>query len=134
MTRSTICVGMLLLAAGCKDRQACEQSRVELAKTWEQLKNSAGTLKYARAEESDTLSDVEKEQRAKRWSKLEERAALLESAFISQQVTWESAETARQEIATEFRSQPAQGMVVQGFGQGLEKANQAFEAFRAKCK
>lgn len=126
--------GLLLLAAGCKDREACERSRLDLAKTWEELKSSAASLKYARSDEGATLSGVEKEDRVKHWGQLEERAALLESAFISKQVTWSSAEKALDELSEEYKAKPPQGSLAQGFGQGLDEATKAFEAFRAQCK
>lgn len=125
---------LLLVAPGCKDRQACERSRLDLAKTWEGIKISAASLKFPRQEQAATMSDAEREERLKRWSQLEEHAALLESAFISQQVTWTSAEKHLGELAEEYKEKPSPEAVGHGFDQALERGKQAFQAFKATCR
>lgn len=126
------CGGLPL--AGCRSSEDCERSRLQMAKHWEELKNSAGTIKYARSDEADQMSDADREERLKHWQTLEEKAALLESAFISRQITWESAETARQELTEGFQSRPAKGLKMEGFGGLLQQANQVFESFRSSCR
>jgi hypothetical protein len=124
---------VLLMVVGCKDRQACERSRLELAKTWEGIKVEASTLKFPRQDQAATMSDFERQERLKRWSDMEEHAALLESAFISQQVTWTSAEKHLGEMTEEFEAKPSPEAVGKGFDQALERGKQAFHSFKASC-
>jgi hypothetical protein len=125
---------LLLVATGCKDRQACERSRLELAKTWEGIKLQAANLKFPREELAGTMSDAEREERLERWSDVEEHAALLESAFISRQVTWTSAEKHLVELTEEFGQKPSAEAIGHGFDQALERGKQAFHAFKATCR
>jgi len=133
--KSWIVFSALLLAApGCKDRQACERSRLDLAKTWEGIKLQAANLKFPRQEQAATMSDFEREERLKRWSDVEEHAALLESAFISQQVTWTSAEKHLGELSEEYKQKPSPEAMGHGFDQALERGSQAYRAFKASCR
>jgi len=129
-----LCGALVLLVSGCKDRQACERSRLELAKTWEGIKGSAAVLKFPREDQAEAMSQAEKEQRLKRWSDLEEHAALLESAFISRQVTWTSAEKHLGELAQQYQAEPSPEATAHGFDQALERAKQAFDSFKARCR
>lgn len=124
----------LLLVVGCKDRQACERSRLEQAKTWEGLKLEAASLKFPREDQVGAMSDFEKEERLKRWSDVEEHAALLESAFNTRQITWTSAEKHLGELATEYAQKPSPEGTGHGFDQALERAKQAFQTFKASCR
>jgi outer membrane biogenesis lipoprotein LolB len=128
------CAAALLVLVGCKDRQACERSRLDLAKTWEGIKVQAASLKFPRQEQVATMSDAEREERLKRWSQVEEHAALLESAFISRQVTWTSAEKHLGELMQDFGEKPSPEALGQGFDQALERGKQAFQAFKASCR
>ncbi|HEX2880291.1 MAG TPA: hypothetical protein VHO25_12235 [Polyangiaceae bacterium] len=134
MRGSFWCAAVLLVLAGCKDRQACERSRLDLARTWEGIKVQAASLKFPRQEQVTMMSDAEREERLKRWSQVEEHAALLESAFISQQVTWTSAEKHLGELSQEFGEKPSPEALGQGFDQALERGKQAFQAFKATCR
>lgn len=134
MRGSFWCAAVLLVLVGCKDRQACERSRLDLAKTWEGIKVQAASLKFPRQEQVTMMSDAEREERLKRWSQVEEHAALLESAFISQQVTWTSAEKHLGELSQEFGEKPSPEALGQGFDQALERGKQAFQAFKATCR
>jgi hypothetical protein len=125
---------LLLMMVGCKDRQGCERSRLDLARTWEGIKVQAATLKFPRQEQVATMSDAEREERLKRWSDAEEHAALLESAFISPQVTWTSAEKHLSELSAEYAQKPSPEAVGHGFDLALERGKHAFQAFKATCK
>ena len=69
----------LVASFGCKDDETCERARMDLAKTWTKLRESAARRKLAGV-------DVEG------WQFVEEKAGLLESSFMTPRVTWQSAE------------------------------------------
>jgi hypothetical protein len=124
----------VLMMVGCKDRQACERSRLDQAKTWEGLKLEAASLKFPREDQAADMSESEREDRLKRWSEVEEHAALLESAFNTRQITWTSAEKHLGELASEYAQKPSPEGTGHGFDQALDRARQAFESFKASCR
>ena len=70
---------------GCKDDVRCERERLDLDKTWAELHQSATHRK---------LEGVD----VPTWTDIENKLDLLESSFMTQQVTWESADKASQAI------------------------------------
>ena len=119
--------------AGCKDEQACEQSRLEMAKTWKKLQENAAT----RAAEPD--SDLTEEQKAEHkaaWGKIEENAHLVQGSFTTPQVTWPAADRGRAQLKEAFQTkvQNKEDPLVIGFGRMLQEADGQYDAFAQKCK
>ncbi|MFO7178208.1 MAG: hypothetical protein DIU78_005850 [Pseudomonadota bacterium] len=123
MVRYLAVISLSLVAAlGCKDREACERARMDLAKTWTKLRESAARRKLAGV-------DVEG------WKFVEEKAALLESSFLTPQVTWQSAEKARQELAGRVNALRTDTEANQkGFQLSVQAAFKAQDEFTAQCR
>lgn len=81
-----ICASLL---GACKDDVQCEKARMELNKTWSELHQAAVRRK---------LDGVD----IPAWSDVENKTELLESSFMTRQVTWDSAAKASQEIAVKL--------------------------------
>jgi hypothetical protein len=79
----------LSLLAGCKDDVQCEKARMDLNKSWSELRQAASRRKL---DGVDTPA----------WTDVENKTELLESSFVTRQVTWDSASKASQAIAIEL--------------------------------
>jgi hypothetical protein len=122
-----------LMTVGCETSEDCTRSRHELAKTWESVKNLAVKRKFAPEDEMDNA--VLKQQRLDRWQPVEDKAALLESSFVTPQVTWQSAAKAKVDINTQFRRIPeSDDRGIPRFASLLEKANQRQAEFERTCR
>jgi hypothetical protein len=80
---------LLSLLGGCKDEVQCEKARMDLNKSWSELREAAMRRKL---DGVDTPA----------WSDVENKTETLESSFVTRQVTWDSAAKASQAIATEL--------------------------------
>jgi hypothetical protein len=117
----------------CKDQAACERSRVELAKKWEELKNTAGA--YQTTKEDEELSTAKQEERLKVWSAVEDKAGLVESSFSTRQVTWPAAEQARQDINQKLQAVAATGdQRVEGYSRLVQAAGAQFAQSKQRCQ
>ena len=118
---------------GCKDRQACEEARLRMSRTWEDVKNTAAARKVPASYE--VLSEKEKADREAKWAPIEIEAETLRSSFETPQVTWDAADRARGVIQAKFSEIPNDGNpLVQGFGRQLSSANVQYEELKASCK
>lgn len=120
-----------LLVLGCHNRE-CEAARLELAKAWETLRDTATSRQQI--PEGSSLSQGEQEERIRTWKSIEERTELLRSSFETPQVTWSAADKARKELQTLFAPlQAKDDPVTGGFAVTLEATDQRMAAFRNKC-
>jgi hypothetical protein len=116
----------------CHDRE-CEAARVELAQTWQELRNTATSRQQI--PEGLTLTQAEQDERVRTWKSIEERAELLRSSFETPQVTWPSADKARRELAAVFAPlQTREEPVTRGFAIMLSEVDQRMSSFRAQCQ
>jgi hypothetical protein len=137
MSRTAIMVCLITFGAAgvasCRDEAACEKSRLELAKKWEELKNTAGT--YKTTKEDEELSTAKKEERLRVWSAVEDKAGLVQSSFSTRQVTWPAADQARQAINQKLQAVAATGdQRVEGFSQLVHAAGAQYEQHKQKCQ
>lgn len=110
------------LSFGCKDNQECEKARFALAKTWHGLAASAARRQLGGV-------DIEG------WKFVQDRAQLLESSFMTTQVTWDSADKARKEIAERAGGLQSDAPAnVEGFRLSLKAALEEQDAFAKKCR
>lgn len=115
------CVALFSIA-GCKVDEQCERQRLDLAKTWGSLRESAAKRKLAGV-------DVEG------WAKIEERTALLESAFMTPQVTWTSADKARADLQAMLRNRQTDTEAnLKGYLLSFETANKQQEEYAQRCR
>lgn len=126
----------LALAAGvglgCHDRE-CEAARLELAQTWETLRDTATSRQQI--PEGINLTEGERDDRVKTWKGIEERAELIRSSFGTPQVTWPSADKARKELAGLFSPlQTKDEPVTRGFALTLAEADKQMAAYRGQCQ
>jgi len=137
MTR-IICVSCAIvmglpLVASCKDQQACEKSRMDLAKTWRQVKETAGAR--ALPEPDEELTDLQKTERKQVWSQIEQKAYRVEGSFKTERVSWDAADQARGEITRQYNAVPSKDSpLVVGFGRMLAEANTAHDQFKKNCR
>lgn len=118
---------------GCDSTDNCTRSRTDLAKTWESVKNLATKRKFPPVDEAD--NPVLKQQRLERWQVVEEKAALLESSFMTPQVTWNSAAKAKNELNTQFSKIPeSDDRGIPRFAALLDTANQRQAEFERTCR
>jgi hypothetical protein len=126
-----VIMGMALVA--CKDTQACEQSRIDVAKTWRKVKETAGARALPGGDE--TLTDAQKSERKKTWGDIQESAYLVEGSFKTTQITWAAADKGRTEIKQQYAAVPGkEDPLVAGFGRMVEEADAEYEAFKQNCR
>jgi hypothetical protein len=118
---------------GCQGDQHCEAARLELAQTWEGLRNTATSRKQI--PEGADLSKSEEAERIRIWSEIEDRAELLRSSFQTPQVTWPSADKARTDLGHTFSPlATSQDPMTRGFAVTLAEADKRLETFRKSCR
>jgi hypothetical protein len=122
-----------VLTIGCDNGDSCTRARTDVAKTWEAVKNLATKRKFPPVDEAD--NPVLKQQRLERWQVVEAKAALLESSFVTPQVTWQSAAKAKNDINQQFAKIPeADDKGIPRFASLLDKANQQQAEFERTCR
>ncbi len=110
------------VALGCKDNAECDKARLSLAKSWHGLGESAARRQLGGV-------DIEG------WKFVQGRAQLLESSFMTTQVTWDSADKARKEIADRVGGLQSDAPAnVEGFRLSLKAALDEQDAFAKKCR
>jgi hypothetical protein len=127
---------LLALAASggtaCQDRE-CEAARIELARTWETLRDTATSRKQI--PEGSNLSPGEEQERIRVWTIIEERSELMRSSFETPQVTWPSADKARADLGEAFKPLAAkEDPMTRGFALTLNEADQRMANFRKSCR
>ncbi len=137
MSRTAIMVCVIAFGAvgavSCKDQAACDRSRLELSKKWEELKNTAGS--YKTTKEDEEIPTAKKEERLKVWGGVEDKAALVQSSFATKQVTWPAADQARQDINQKLGAVAATGdQRVESFSQLLRAAGAQYDQYKDKCR
>lgn len=126
------CAGIVVSATACHDPK-CEAARLDLAQTWETLRDTATSRKQI-PEGLDLSQDQERE-RIRVWTTIEDRAELLRSSFETTQVTWPSADKARAELGEAFK--PLSGNedpMTRGFTLTLSQADQRMAEYRKTCR
>lgn len=111
-----------LVSFGCKENEECNKARFALAKSWHGLAESAARRQLGGV-------DIEG------WKFVQGRAQLLESSFMTTQVTWDSADKARKEIADRAGGLQSDAPAnVEGFRLSLKAALAEQDAFAKKCR
>ena len=112
----------LFLLGGCKDDVQCEKARMDLNKSWSELREAAARRKL---DGVDTSA----------WSDVESKTELLESSFVTRQVTWESAAKARQAIAAQLPQLHADhDALAVSFRTSAESAIKQQSEFEKECR
>lgn len=123
-------IGVALI--GCQNRE-CEAARLEIAQTWETLRNTATSRKQI--PEGADLTKAEEDTRIRVWTDIEQEAELLRSSFQTPQVTWSSADKARADIGRSFRPLEANSdPMTRGFALTLDAADKRLAHFRQTCR
>jgi hypothetical protein len=123
---------VLLVLTACENRE-CEASRLQLAQTWETLRDTATSRKQI--PEGANLSKAEEETRIRVWTDIEKEAELARSSFETPQVTLSSAEKARADIAQLFKPlEKNEDPMTRGFAVTLNEADQRLQRFRQSCR
>ncbi|MBN2193498.1 MAG: hypothetical protein JW751_11845 [Polyangiaceae bacterium] len=124
---------VLLTATACRDREACERSRMKMQQTWADLKNTAAKQKVPTTFED--LSEADKANRMAQWSPIEEKAELLRSSFETKQITWNAADKAREELNSRASTIDTEGKpLLAGFSHQLQTANAAYDQMQKDCR
>jgi hypothetical protein len=119
------------VALACHDRE-CEAARLELAQTWQSLRDTA--TQRQQIPEGLSLSQAEQDERVRTWKNIEDRAELIRSSFETSQVTWPSADKARRDLAAVFTPlQTKEDPVTRGFAVTLSEADKRMSSFRGQC-
>jgi len=107
---------------GCQDDVRCEQVRLDLNKTWAELRAAAMRHKL---EGKDVPT----------WAVIENKAELLESSFMTRQVTWNSAKKASDDIASKLPAlRSDEGVRLAGFRNSAETAIKQQSSFEKECR
>lgn len=126
------CACVTAAVTACHDPK-CEAARLDLAQTWETLRNTA-TSRRQIPEGLDLSQDQERE-RIRVWTEIEDRAELLRSSFATTQVTWPSADKARAELGEAFKPLATNDdPMTRGFALTLGQADQRMAEFRKTCR
>ncbi len=123
MTRWVFMVSVAAMPlVGCQNDAQCERERLDLNKAWSELHTAAT---HHKLEGTDVST----------WSEIENKAELLESSFMTRQVTWSSAEKASQEIASKLPALESSGDVRSAtFRTSTESALKQQTAFEKQCR
>lgn len=84
---SVALVGIVLVASACQRSTECERQRLSVFRAWESVHKAAYERKLAGVDEPQ-------------WTAIEAKTDLLQSAFATRQVTWDSAKKATKDIQT----------------------------------
>ena len=126
------CSGLLAVATACHDPK-CEAARLEMAQTWQTLRDTATSRKQI--PEGLDLSQDQERDRIRVWTTIEDRAELLRSSFETTQVTWPSADKARAELGEAFKPLASNDdPMTRGFALTLSQADQHMADFRKTCR
>lgn len=109
------------MLVGCKNEAQCERERLDLSKAWSELHTAATHRKL----ESTDLST---------WTEIENKAELLESSFVTRQVTWTSANTASQAIAAKLPTLEGGDVKLASFRTSAESAIKQQNSFEKECR
>lgn len=122
MTRHAVTCLAVLVLVGCKDNQQCERLRLDLAKTYTTLRESAGKRKMAGVQ-------------VEGWTAVETKVALLESSFMTPQITWQSAEKARAELPGKLTGLETDSQAnLTGYRLSAEAALKQHDDFTRQCR
>jgi hypothetical protein len=117
---------------GCHDPE-CEAARLELARTWETLRDTATSRKQI--PEGAGLSQGDEQERIRVWTSIEDRAELMRTSFQTTQVTWPSADKARADLGEAFKPLASkEDPMTRGFALMLNEADQHMVSFRKTCR
>jgi hypothetical protein len=110
------------LGLGCQDEVRCERERMDLNKAWAELRTAAT---HHKLEGSDVPT----------WSVIEKKAELLESSFVTRQVTWNSAKKASDELASKLPAlESSQGVKLASFKNSAETTIKRQSSFEKECR
>ncbi len=117
-----IAVAASSLGLGCQDEVRCERERLDLNKAWAELRTAAT---HHKLEGTDVPT----------WTVIEKKAELLESSFMTRQVTWNSAKKASDEIASKLPAlESGQGVKLASFKNSAETAIKRQGTFEKECR
>jgi hypothetical protein len=106
----------------CDASQECERSRMKVSRTYNALTTAAQQRKLSG-------QDVEN------WAVIENKSDLLQSAFATRQVTWASADKARNEIAARLGSMNSDSATsVDIFKRSAAEAFQDHDSYAKMCR
>lgn len=118
---TTVVVATALLT-GCKESRECERARMDLSKTWLGLSEAAHRRQLAGV-------DIEG------WKFIETKAQLLESSFMTTQLTWESADKARADLAARVPSVSTDTEAnMTGYRLSFDAALKQQDAYAKQCR
>jgi hypothetical protein len=116
------CIAAALPLAGCQDDMKCERERMELNKSWSEVREAATRRKL---DGVDTAA----------WTDIETKTELLESSFVTPEVTWDSATKAGQAVAAELPQLHADhDALAVGFRTSAESALKEQSDFEKQCR
>ena len=126
----------LVGAAACKDKVACEQSRIATAEAWGEVKANAIARKLDTRRDGKPLSDDQLYDNVELWTELERQADMLESSFRTPQITWRPAERALAAMDERFSRVGAtdSSSVIQAFKGLLGEAEAAQARADGACR
>ena len=133
MDRSSIAVLAVAmagaLATGCKDSVACERARMGVHRAWDSLKQEATRNKVHAADERW-------DSQVKAWTQIESKLDVLESAFATEQVTWDSAKKKLDELkqSTGEATTSGPGAGIQGFVAQMDDAAKTQAVMEKNCR
>ena len=106
---------------GCQDEVRCERERLDLNKAWSELRAAAT---HRKLEGSDVPT----------WTVIENKAELLESSFMTRQVTWNSARKASDAIASKLPALESGDVGLASFRKSAESAIEQQSHFEKECR
>jgi hypothetical protein len=107
---------------GCQDEVRCERERMDLNKAWSELRAAAS---HHKLEGTDVST----------WTVIENKAELLESSFVTRQVTWNSAKKASDTIASKLPTlESGEGVKLASFRTSAESAIKQQTSFEKECR
>jgi hypothetical protein len=106
---------------GCQEGKACERQRLDLAKAWTEVNQAAEDAKLSGGDEGQ-------------WDTIQKKLDVLQSAFATTQVTWDSATKNHDEAANlvgQINGSPSKTEIFRGtFKAAGDKQAAYFDACR----
>ncbi len=124
---------LLVCAAGCKDEQECEKTRMHAASSWEEVKNQAGRFKFQGLAGYESWSAEQKAEHHRVFNEIETAAGLVFESFAFKKITWTGAKNGREKARAAFDGYRDKDKYT-SFAATLQGANKKYDAAEAACR
>jgi hypothetical protein len=128
-----LCAAGLISLAGCKDEEKCTKARNVAVTSWKAVTTTASINKVAPSIGLDELPADKKGAHVEAWGTIEKQANLIQSSFLYEKITWNTADPALAKANAAFDGYFAKDKF-KSFEAQLKDGNDTFKAAAAACR